>query len=291
MVKLKKYYSSVLLLLPALLIHTVLMVYPIFKAIYLSFFSWNGILTSAPKYIGLNNYLQMFTSEAFLRGLYNVGVFVLSTFLVTMPIAFVFALIITSKIKGSVFFKTVFFIPAVISQTAVALMWSFIFYPQGGLLNNLLTYAGLSSWINDWLGNPQIAIFSVVLVNSWVSVGLNMIILAAGLVSIPEETYQASRIDGAGYLATLWYVTIPMMKDTFNIYVVLNLIGCIKAFEIVFVMTRGGPNGATDVPVTLLYKYAFQYNYFGYGNSIGTFVLIAAIIITVTVNRLFREKT
>lgn len=274
-----------ILIAPAFILHTFLLVNPILQTIYLSFFSWNGIPTSPLKYIGFNNYLRMFTSGEFWTGMKNIGAFILSSFIVTMPISFGLALIITSEMRGRKLFRALFFIPVIISQTAVSLMWTFILYPKGGLLNNILMAVGLENLVNDWLGNPSIAIFSVVLVNSWVSVGLNMIIFSAGIVSIPEDIYQAARIDGAGGISRLWYITIPMLRNTFNVYTVLNLIGCIKAFEIVFVMTRGGPNGMTDVPVTLLYKYAFKYNYFGYGSSIGTFILIVCIVVTVIINK------
>jgi raffinose/stachyose/melibiose transport system permease protein len=287
MERVSKRVEIIMLLLPAFMIQTIMLVYPIFQVVYLSFFKWNGIPTSPLEYVGFNNYIQMFTDMVFWRSLYNVGVFIMSVFVINMPLAFGLAMIITSNIKGVRIFKTAFFMPVVISMTAIALMWSFIFYAQGGVLNNLLEAIGLSSLTNDWLGNPHIAIYSVVLVNSWACAGLNMIIFASGIVSIPEEIYNAADIDGAVGLARLRYVTIPMMKGTFNTYIVLSLIGSLKAFEVVFVMTRGGPNEVTNVPVTLLYKYAFRYNYFGLGNSIGTVILILAIIITILVNNVF----
>ncbi len=290
MTKRKGYLVPILFILPAFLLYTILCVNPIFQTIYTSFFSWNGIKGVPLEYVGIRNYADLFTNESFYRSLKNVLAFIVSGFVVIMPLAFGYACIITSRIKAAKFFKTAFFMPVVLPLTAVGLMWQFLLKGEGGLVNVVLTQLGFGNITIDWLGEPSLAIYVVVLVNAWIYSGLNMIIFSAGMVAIPDEVYQAASIDGATGFARLWHITVPLMRETFKIFTILNITQSLRVFGQIYVMTGGGPNGATDVPTTLLYNESFKYNHFGMGNSIGTFIVVAALVVTVVLNGLMKAK-
>ncbi|RKP49881.1 sugar ABC transporter permease [Cohnella endophytica] len=290
MVKRRPYTIAAVFLLPAFLLYTLVYVVPMFQTAYLSFFSWNGIKSVPLEFVGWANYDEMFNKPEFYRSLKNIGVFIMGSFVLILPIAFSFALIITSKLKGTRFFKVAFFMPSILPLTAVGLMWQFLLKGDGGLVNAVMSALGMSSWTRDWLGEPAIAIYVVVIVNAWIYCGLNMIIFASGLVAIPEDLYEAAALDGATGFKKLRYITVPLMQETIKIFSILAVTQSLRVFGQIFVMTNGGPNGATDVPTTLLYYESFKYNNFGVGNSIGTFIIIAALLSTVILNRLMSTR-
>ncbi|BBH23013.1 sugar ABC transporter permease [Paenibacillus baekrokdamisoli] len=287
----KPYMIAAAFLLPAFLLYTIAYVVPMFQTAYMSFFSWNGIKNVPLEFVGWDNYVQMFHKPEFYRSLKNIGIFIISSFILILPIAFAFALIITSKLKGKRFFKVAFFMPSILPLTAVGLMWQFLLKGDGGLVNVVISALGMSSLTRDWLGEPAIAIYVVVIVNAWIYCGLNMIIFASGLVAIPEDLYEAASLDGANGFKRLMLITVPLMQETFKIFSILAVTQSLRVFGQIFVMTNGGPNGATDVPTTLLYYESFKYNNFGVGNSIGTFIIVAALASTVLLNQLMNSRS
>lgn len=287
----KPYFIAAMFLLPAFLVYTIAYVVPMFQTAYMSFFSWNGIKSVPLEFVGWENYVEMFHKPEFYRAMKNIGIFILSSFVLILPIAFAFALIITSKLKGKRFFKVAYFMPSILPLTAVGLMWQFLLKGDGGLVNAIISGLGMSSLTRDWLGEPAIAIYVVVAVNAWIYCGLNMIIFASGLVAIPEELYEAAALDGATGFKRLLFITVPLMQETFKIFSILAVTQSLRVFGQIFVMTNGGPNGATDVPTTLLYYESFKYNNFGVGNSIGTFIIVAALFSTVILNKLMNARS
>lgn len=275
-------------LLPAVAVYAVFLISPIAQTVYQSFFKWNGIAGSPMVFGGLDNYRVMLRNKDFWRALQNAGIFMLVGFCVQMPIAFLLALLITSKLKGVRFFKTAFFIPVVLPMTAIGIMWNFILWPMGGLLNNILQVLGMSAnAMPNWLG-IHLAPITIPLVNAWAFVGYNMIIFAAGIVGVPAELYEAAMIDGAMGLKQVLHITIPLLRDSFKIYAVLCVTGCLKVFEIVFVMTGGGPNGASDVPATLLYYAAFRHQKPSLAMAISVAVLILALLSSLLLGKLLQ---
>jgi len=276
-------------LLPVFVLYTFVFILPVVQTAYQSFFSWNGIHSVPMKYVGLDNYDEMFRSEEFYRALRNVGVFIAASFVLILPVAFAMALAVTSKMRGRRFFKVAYFIPSILPLASVGLMWQFLLKGDG-LVNSLLGMVGLSSWQHEWLGEPSIAIYVVVVVNAWISFGINMIIFSSGIVAIPEDLYEAAALEGAVGWKRVRYITIPLMKETFKVFSVLSVTQSLRVFAQIFVMTGGGPNGATDVPTTMLYNQSFKYNNFGLGNSIGTFIIVAGFLATILLNKLMNGK-
>ncbi|HEY5584656.1 MAG TPA: sugar ABC transporter permease [Ruminiclostridium sp.] len=276
---------AILFVLPALLLYTILLINPVIQSVRMSFFSWNGIAQSPLVYVGLENFKELIQNGEFWRALANVGKFLVVGFLLQMPLSFILSLIITSKIKAIKFFKTAFFIPVILPVTAISIMWTFILWPTGGVINSIMQTLGMQGLIQDWLGDPHIVSITIPLINMWIAAGLNMIVFSAGIVSIPEELYEAAEIDGATGFKKIWKITIPLLKETIKIYCVLCVTGCLKVFDIVYVMTSGGPNGASDVPATLLYYSAFKYQKYGFASSIGTVILVLGLVVSLLINK------
>lgn len=207
--KRKNLVWSIAFILPALSLLFVFLLYPVFEAVKLSFYKWTGIASAKPIFIGLENYKAVFQSPNFWLSMRNALFFMIGGFLILMPLAFLLAKIITSSIRGVKFFKVSYYLPVMLPVTAVGLIWVYMLQPDWGLVNSLLEKVGLSEWAMNWLGTPTLNVVSVVLVNEWIFAGFNMLIFAAGLVSIPQDVYESAKIDGASKFKTnLYYASV-----------------------------------------------------------------------------------
>jgi len=271
------------LLLPAVLLYCMFLLIPIFQSVYMSFFSWKGIASIPMVFVGLRNYVKTISSPRFWISIVNTGWFIAGGFIVLMPLSFSLALIITSRLRNIRLFKTAYFLPVVLPITAISLVWSYLLYPNGGLVNSLLEMAGIKG--PNWLGDPRYAIFTVVLVNEWIYAGLNMLIFAAGMMAIPEDIYEAATIDGAGSIQKVFLITIPNLSESFRIFSILCVTGSLRSFDLIFVMTNGGPAHATVMPALLLYNEAFRYQNFGGGASIGVIILVVGLGLSLLLNK------
>ncbi len=280
---------SVLFLLPALAIFCLLLLTPIIQAIYQSFFSWKGIAGAPMKPVGVSNYVATFANPLFWRSLGNSLILMAGGFLVLMPLSFILALIITSNIKGVRFYKTAYFMPVMLPITAVGLMWVYMLEPNWGLVNAILRNMGLERFAIAWLAIPTVNVVVVTLVNEWIYAGLNMLIFAAGLVTIDETLYEAAQIDGTSGWQRIRYITLPLTKNSFKVFSVMCVTGCLKAFDLIYAMTRGGPNQTSEMPATFLYSQAFTYRYFGMGNAVGTIILVLGLVLSLVINRILTQ--
>lgn len=283
-------WMAVSFVMPAFLLVAVFLLYPVAEAIRLSFFKWSGVAGAKEIFVGFENYRIIFASEKFLLALRNSLLFMLGGFLVLMPLAFFLAKIITSKMKGVRFFKVAFYLPVMLPITAVGLIWVYFLNPDWGVLNMVLGKLGLSHLRHSWLSEPNWNVITVVLVNEWIFAGFNMLIFAAGLVAIPEELYEAAKIDGADKKGRLFYVTLPLMKEAFSVFTILCVSGSLKTFDLMFTMTGGGPNHSSEVPATLLYSEAFRSKQFGKGNAIGVVILLLGLVLSLGLGRLLRGR-
>lgn len=281
---------SLLFLLPALVLFGVLLLNPIIQAVYQSFFSWKGIAGVPLKWVGLDNYRAILKDGLFWLSMGDSLVFMAGGFIVLMPLSFILALIITSSIKGTRFYKTAFFMPVMLPITAVGLMWVYILEPNWGLLNTFLKWMGKSSWALNWLGIPTLNVVVVVLVNEWIYAGLNMLIFAAGLIAIDGSLYEAAEIDGASKWQRLLKITLPLTKESFKVFSVMCVTGCLKTFDLIYAMTKGGPNHSSETPVSFLYAQAFSYRNFGVGNAVGTVILVLGLILSLAINKMITQE-
>ena len=277
----KKNMKAVLILiLPAFLIYTILALLPIIQSFYFSFFQWNGMVTAPLKYVGLNNFKDLLSYPDFYIALKNTLWFTILSTLVQLPVAFLLAFALSTYCKGYKFFKTVFFTPVVLSMTAVSLMWYFILYPESGILSSLLTNIGLGSLTRNWLVDKGTAMNTVILVNSWINIGLYIIIFFSAISSVSSEVLESAEIDGSFGLHRVFRIIIPMIWDVVKVTIIMQIAYNLKVFEIVFIMTKGGPAGLTNTLSTLLYYEAFNYNHYGLGSAISTVIFILSIFTT-----------
>lgn len=279
-----------LFLAPALLIFLSLVIYPIINTVYLSFYSWKGIYGTPLKFVGLSNFINVFTSKSFWNSMLNSFYFLIGGFLILMPISFILALLVTSKLKGTKLMKTSFFMPVMLSTTAVALMWVYIFNPSFGVLNQVLHFLKLDFLRHDWLSEPVFNIWSIIFVNEWMYAGYNMLIFVAGLISIPNTLYEAAEIDGCTGWKKILYISIPLSKESFKIFSILCITGCLKTFDLVYAMTKGGPNHTSETPATLLYNEAFTFKSFGKSSAIGVILLVLGFILSIVVNKFLKKE-
>jgi raffinose/stachyose/melibiose transport system permease protein len=292
-VKSKKISSKmtiILFLAPALILFVAFILYPVCNTIYLSFNSWKGIYGTPVTFVGLKNYQQVLSNEAFWRSLLNSIFFMIGGFVVLMPLSFGLALLITSKLKGTKIMKTCYFMPVMLSTTAVALMWVYILNPTYGGLNEILRAVGLGNLTQEWLSTPVLNIWCVILVNEWMFAGYNMLLFAAGLVAIPGDIHEAALLDGCAGWRKLRYITIPLSKESFKIFSILCVTGALKCFDLVWAMTKGGPNHTSEVPASLLYNEAFTFKFFGKSSAIGVLLLILGITLSILMNKLLKRE-
>lgn len=281
---------SILFLLPAVGLFAVFLLNPVFQAVYMSFFKWNGIASSPLQPVGMNNYRMIFQSANFWLAMRNSLFFMLGGFLILLPLSFGLAHIITSNIRCRRFFKVAYYIPMMLPVTAAGLIWVYILQPDWGLVNGFLRAVGAEGLAINWLGQKTVNVICVVLVNEWIFAGFNMLIFAAGLVAIPQDVYESAIMDGANKIQSLLHITLPLMKESFKIFSVLCVCGCLKTFDLMFAMTGGGPNHSSEVPATLLYAEAFSSKNFGRGNAIGVVILVLGLLLSLFLNRVLKSE-
>ena len=280
--------SIAIFILPALLIYAVFALFPIVYNIYLSFFDTN--LMNVNTFVGFKNYVDLFNDGTFQMALKNNITMVIGSLIAHMPLAMFFANAIFKKIKGSSFFQTVFFLPSVICGVAVGLTWTFIYNGNYGLLNAFLKLIGLGSLTQVWLANKDIAIIMIIIVVMWQYVGYHMIIQLAAMRNISADLFEAAEIDGASQWKQFTHITFPSIKPILAIDAVLIITGSLKYYDLIAVMTAGGPNHATEVMSTYMYYSAFNILRYGYSSAIGVILLILCMLSVLLSNTVFRTK-
>lgn len=289
-VKTNRDKSKILLFtLPALVIYILFLIVPMIGALYFSVVNWNGIKGAPLEFVGLENYLNIFADKDFLISLKNMFSMVFFSVLFHTPIALLLAVAINTKFKGHRFFKVIYFVPTIFPLTAIGLLWYFIFMPNGSL-NSLLELIGLADLAKGWLVDSSTAMAAIIFVNIWAGVGYYMVILLAGLTTIPEEVYEAAEMDGASPVKKFFYITVPMLKPIITLCILMDIIGSVKVFDLIFVMTEGGPNGLTNLPTTLMYSEAFKYNNYGVGSALGIIIFVIALVLTIGSETIMNRK-
>jgi raffinose/stachyose/melibiose transport system permease protein len=279
---------ALLFMLPALLLYTVFMFVPVFQSTLYAFSDWNGF--GELKVIGIKGFINLFGDENFFISLKNNILLLISSVFLIIPVALLLAVIISREIRGYKFFRTAYFMPQVLSTVVVSLIWSFIYNPQFGLLNAMLKLMGLEGLIKLWLADRKIAIFSVLCVNAWYYIGYIMIILLSSINGIQKEYYEAADIDGASGWTKLVHIILPLIWDTVKVTVLLGIAGSMKAFDLVYILTKGGPGHSTELMATYMYKQAFiSFNY-GYGSTISLMILFMSLILSLLMKKIMKKE-
>lgn len=262
---------------PTLLVFSVFVMFPLFFSFYLSFHKWN-MFSAGTSFVGLDNYATILSNPEFWTVLKNTAVYTLGTVPLNMLVSLGAAYILNKKLVGRRILRTALFVPVIMSPVAAAVIWRWVYEPNFGLLNYVLSFVGVPS-IN-WLNEPTAAMFALIIMGVWKSFGVNMVLFSAGLQGIPEQYYEAAQIDGAGKGRQFWNITLPLLSPTTFFILVMSVIGSFQVFDTVYVLTSGGPLGSTKVLVFYLYEHAFKYFEMGYASAVA--YLLFALVFALT---------
>ena len=277
-----------LFLLPALILFLLFVVYPIFRSIYFSMFDWNG-LGPAVDFVGLQNFKDILIDQVFLKALRNVLLIIVFSVGVQLPLALALAVMVGRNLPGRGIFRTIFFMPYVLSEINVAIMWMLLYNPdpERGLLNGIAVLLG--SGPIGWLSNTNLVLFSIFIALTWKYFGFHMLLYLAGLQNIPHELEEAARIDGANNFQNFFYITLPLLGSTIRTSVYLSVLGSIQQFIMVWIMTKGGPVNASETLATYMYRFGFVRFQLGYGSAVAIYMFILCLIFSLTYQRLTRQ--
>ena len=283
-------YYGALFVVPGLLIYTVFMLFPFFATIYLSFTNWNGV-SPERDFVGLANYARMFGDATAIKAFVNNVVWVIIGTIAPVVLGLLEALLVwTGSQRGSLFFRTLFFLPFVLPLVVVGIVWQWIYHPLFGVLNSVLDAIGLDSLSRGWLADPHVALYAVLIAAIWGATGFCFLILHAALQNVDISTVEASMIDGANWFQRARNVIIPQIAPQLTMVTAVTLIGGFAVFDIVFVMTGGGPGNASEVLATYTYKTAFQQNQAGYGSALAMLITLLSLVSAIVFVRL-RERS
>ncbi|MCX7709504.1 MAG: sugar ABC transporter permease [Clostridia bacterium] len=275
---------------PAFVLFLCIIILPIIFSGYYSLLEWGSV--GKGTFVGLRNYIELIVNngDGFRESVLNSVILAGLSVFVQLPMALAIALILATGVKGEGFFRSTYFIPVIVSTVVIGHLWMKIYNPQYGLLNAFLTNIGLESWKGEWIGSEDTALTAVFVPLIWQYIGYHMLLMYAAIKSIPQDIMEAAKIDGASPLKTALSITIPLIKPIIEVCVVFAVTGSLKTFDLIYVLTGGGPMHATEVPSTLMFNTIFHRNMYGYGSSIAIFIIAECLLFTIVIQRLFRVK-
>lgn len=287
--KTKDRITIIIFLLPSLILFTIFVIYPIIRSVYFSLFDWNG-LGPATDFIGLENYQRILSDKIFQKAVANNLMIAGLSLLVQLPLSLAIAIMVGKDFPGRGLFRTIFFLPYVLSEVITAIIWLGLFNPNPdrGFINAILVFLGFES--RAFLGDPELVLFSIFIVLSWKYFGLHMLLFMAGLQNIPHEIEEAAVIDGANQRQLLSHITIPLLGSTIRTSAYLSVLGSLTQFTLIWVMTKGGPINASEVMATYMYRYGFVRFWLGYGSAVAVVMLLIALIFSLVYRNLLQRR-
>jgi raffinose/stachyose/melibiose transport system permease protein len=279
-----------LFLLPALILFLGVLIAPIAMSGYYSLTEWNGLGT--PEFIGFQNYVELFTSKSIniMRALKNVMLLALLSVCIQLPFALLLALKLSQHVKGERWYLAIYFMPVLISSVVIGQLWIKIYNPEYGVLNTLLRSLGLDSWTRIWLGDKNVAMGACLVPILWQYVGYHMLLMYAGIKGMPPELNEAAMLDGCTPGQVSRYITIPYIRPILRVSVIFAVTGSLKSFDMIYVLTNGGPNHATEVPSTLMINLLFLRNRYGMGSTIAVMLIVLCFVFALLINFAFKEE-
>lgn len=273
-------------LAPGLIIYLVFVFYPLLETIRTSFYQWDGFSTNR-SFVGLSNYLRLFQDQQFFQAIQNNIIFIVFYSIIPIIIGLFLASLLGRKpIPGLTFFRTVLFLPQILSMVVVGVTWRWIFNPTFGLLNMTLRTIGLDSLAKAWLGDFGWALPAVGSIGTWVQYGFCMILFLAGMQRIPGEYFEAAQLDGASEFKQLLFITLPSLRPELSVALMTTIIAALRVFDLIYVTTRGGPGNSTLVTGFLVYRAAFQQNKIGYAAALATIMTVIIFGISMIIQHL-----
>lgn len=274
-------------LAPFLIVFGLFKIYPIFAGFVLSLMKAQ-IFGLSNTFVGLRNYARLLQDPVFWVSLKNTILYATLTTPIMIPIAITIALFLNLRVRVFELFRSLFFLPKILSVSVVGLLWMWIYQPDWGLLNFYLGRLGLP--LQNWLQRPFMALFSIVIIDTWWTVGYQAIILLAGLSQIPGVLFEAADIEGATPLQKVFQIILPNLKQSILFVLVTHIIGCLQIFGLIFVVTEGGPYGSTRVMVQYIYENAFYYNKMGYASALAFVLMLVILVLTLIQFRVFKDE-
>lgn len=288
-----KTYKNVtvfLFLLPALILFIGVLIAPIIMSVVYSFFDLRSVSTEGMEFIGLGNYKELFTSGSisFWKALGNSMLLAVLSVFIQLPLALGLALMLGKGIKGERAFLSIYFLPVLISTVVIGQLWRKIYNPDYGILNAVVG-SGLMPQ-GGWLGNESTALWCVFIPTLWQYVGYHMLLMYAGVRSVSPELREAAKLDGATDGQVDWYIVIPSIKPILRVSVIFAITGSLKSFDLIYVLTNGGPYHATEVPSTLMISMLFERNRYGMGSTIAVLMIALCFAFAIIINAVFKER-
>lgn len=280
-----------LLIMPATLFVAVMLLYPIIMNIGYSFREMGFFSGGSQKFIGLQNYIDVFNNPAFGIAFRNTILFTFASIFIQFLISLPLALLFNQNLPGQSIARGLALVPWMIPHVVAALAWVWMMDGQLGVLNEIMFRLGFIDSYHYWLSDPKFALAGVTLINIWKGIPFNLLILLAGLQSIPEELYEAAKVDGASTLKRLFYVTLPLLRPQISVLFILGTIYTFRNFDLIFVATGGGPVYATETLSTLAYKYSFDFFQMGQGSAVANIMFVVMIFLTLIYARLLEKDT
>lgn len=277
-----------LFLLPAIILFLLFVIYPILQSIYYSLFDWKGF-GPAVDFVGLDNFMNILKDKVFMIALRNGLLIIGLSLFAQLPLSLALAILVGRDLPGRVIFRTIFFLPYVLSEVIAALMWLFILNPdpERGFVNAVIELLGGES--QAWLGNTDLVMLAIFAALTWKYFGYHMLLFMTGLQNIPTEIEEAGRIDGANAIQNFLYITLPLLGSTIRTSVYLSVLGSIQQFILVWIMTKGGPVNASETMATYMYRFGFVRFQLGYGSAVAIYMFILCLIFSLIYQRLTRQ--
>ena len=272
-----------LFVLPALILYAVFVLMPVAQAVQYSLFKWNG-LTPLTEFVGLQNYVTALTSKGFTTSVGNNVLIVILSLAIQLPFSLALAVLLNRRFRGRAIFRLLFFLPYVLSEAVTGVVFTLMLQPHS-VVDSTLAGVGLEALIQDWLGDSALVMITLFVIITWKYFGFHMIIMLAGLQGIPRELEEAAYIDGADRRAAFRHVTLPLLGPTIRVSVFLSMIGALQLFDVVWVMTAGGPVNASSTMAIAMFKAGFRSHQFGYGSAIAVILFVFCLVVAVLYQR------
>jgi len=273
-----KIFWRTIFLSPPLIVFSIFVLIPLINSFYYSFTNWNGF-NSEYDFVGLENYTRIASDNLFQNSIFNTVIWLISAILIPTILGLLLALLIDSQVRGSNFFKSIFYLPICLSAVVVGQIWIWIYQQEWGLLNIIINLFRENSFEYAWLSKPETSLYSVIIAWSWQQTALSMVIFLAGLTSIPKNLLEASQIEGANIFQRTFFIVIPLLIPATIIVVALSMINSLKGFDILYIMTQGGPFHSSDTLAMHMYNESFKKYRMGYGSAISVVLFFIAVTI------------
>jgi raffinose/stachyose/melibiose transport system permease protein len=272
-----------LFVLPALILYAVFVLLPVLQAMHYSLYKWNG-LAPLIDFVGLQNYATALGSKAFMTSVGNNLLIVVLSLVIQIPFSLALAVLLNRRFRGRAIFRLLFFLPYVLSEAVTGIVFSLMLQPHS-VVDASLKNAGLEAFVQDWLGDSTLVMITLFVIISWKYFGFHMIIMLAGLQGIPRELEEAAYIDGANRRTAFRYVTLPLLGPTIRVSVFLSIIGALQLFDMVWVMTGGGPVNASSTMAIAMFKAGFRSHQFGYGSALAVILFLCCLVVALLYQR------